>query len=107
MNASKSGVNKNMSSLILSGAESIVAGWKLKTDGVDSQQVFLGRRSCRGSVRDADRACHVCSEDRAKSASCGFYAPLNVDYKSILVQIKVSVNSFLNIAVEQKCPGTM
>lgn len=66
MSASKSGVNKNMSSLILSGAESIVAGWKLKTDGVDSQQVSLGRRSCRGSVRDADRACHVCSEDRAQ-----------------------------------------
>lgn len=54
MSASKSGVNKNLSSLLLSGAESIVAGWKLKTDGVDSQQVSLGRRSCRGSVRDAD-----------------------------------------------------
>lgn len=53
MSVSKSGVNKNLTSLFLSGAESTETYWKLKTDGVDSQQFSLGRRSCRGSVHDA------------------------------------------------------
>lgn len=107
MSVPKSAVNKNLSSLFLSGTESIVAEWKVKTGGVDSQQISLGKRSCRGSVRDADSYLSRVRRGQGQVflLLILFFSECK-DYKSIVVQM-FSADSFLNIVAEQKCTGTM